>query len=299
MKRITHPLGRLLGSKWLWRALFLPLILVAGFVAYNAYSSSNNAGVVKHVKVLDSGNAQQVQTEMQAWMQTGKPVFFELCAGDICKDQVAELDKVAADYTDKVLFVQVDPRLIPELAQAGAAAAGRAAYPTHFIVGPKGEFAESGLLSAEQLKSFIDNSLGTSNVVRMTAANAQQVQQQTQGKSVLYAVCSPDLCKVLTPALEETAAKYKGKVTVVLVDITAGSPLVDAVAEAVGGYIYPAYVFVNTNGGMLPYAGVLGAPELSQLVEAGLKAPAPPANSGAPTATPAPGTAPATPEPGN
>jgi thiol-disulfide isomerase/thioredoxin len=299
VKRITRPLGRLLSNKWLWRILFVPMVLVAGLFAWNSYTSSQNSGVVQHVRTLDQGSAQQVQADMQAWMAAGKPVFFELCSGDICNDQVAELDKVAAEYKDRVMFVRVNPRDVPDLAQAAATAAGQAAYPTHFIVGSEGEFAEAGLYSAEQLKTFIDQSLGSSNVVRLTASNQQQVQQQTQGKSVLYVVCSPDLCKMLTPALEQTATAYKGKVVIVMLDITSGSPLVDAVAETVGGYIYPAYVFVNSNGGMLPYAGLLGPQELTQLIEAGLKAPVQPADAGAPSATPAPGTAPATPVPGS
>lgn len=291
MKRITRPVGRLLSSGRLWRILFLPLVLVAGFTAFTLYTNGSTPGA-KYVTVLNSGNMQQVQTDTQAAMQAGKPVFFELCTGDICTEQVAELDKVAADYKDKILFVQVNPVEVPDLAQAAAAATGKIAFPTHFLVGPNGEYAETGLLSAEQLKQFIDSSLN-SKLVKLTASNEQQVQKSLQSsrQSVLYVVCTPDICKTLTPVLEQAAVTYKGKVTIVVVDATSGSSLADAVAEAVGGYIFPAYVFLNSNGGVLPYAGIVGAEELTQLIEAGLKAPSQPA----PGSPANPGTAPATP----
>ncbi len=159
-KQKTVPLWR----KILWRGVVFPVfalgILAAGSVAYLGGITGGDSNTVHNVVVLDASNAKSTQAQMQAAAQSGKLVFMEICDGEFCAGQTAELDKVAEKYKDKVFFVQVKPSqvapLLPKIAQLTG---GRLAFPMHFIDTGKMPLVDVGIKTADELDKMVEVAL--------------------------------------------------------------------------------------------------------------------------------------------
>jgi thioredoxin-like negative regulator of GroEL len=283
-------LSKIYHSKIFWAVVVFP-VLLAGIYLGPAQMLLNRGGSnqLSHVLVVTQSNAQDVQTQLSA---TKLPVFFELCSGDMCKLQDADLEKVAAKYDGKVLFVEIDPALSPTLAKGAAQLLdGEQAIPTHLLVTPSGEYALSGVRTADELSAFIDGALN-SKVIKVTADNAQQVQAKLQSANlpVLYVLCTPDLCKAQDSELNKLADAYDGKLLVVEINPLTSPTLATKVAQAVGGLVYPAYMLVTPSGAAVPAAGLMDEASLAKFVDAALaaKPASDPSGTGAPSATPTP-----------
>lgn len=159
-KQKTVPLWR----KILWRGVVFPMfalgIVAAGGMAYLGGVTSGGESAVHNVVVVDASNAKNTMAQMQAATQAGKLVFMEICDGEFCAGQTAELDKVAEKYKDKVFFVQVKPSqvgpLLPKIAQLTG---GRMAFPMHFIDTSKMPLVDMGIKTADELDKMIDVAL--------------------------------------------------------------------------------------------------------------------------------------------
>jgi hypothetical protein len=102
--------------------------------------------------------------KMQTSAKAGKPVFMEVCDGEFCAEQLAELDKVAAEYKDKVLFITVKPSMIaPMLPKIQQVLDGPMAFPLHVIDTGKIPVAMSGMLDHDQLKQLVEAALKISS----------------------------------------------------------------------------------------------------------------------------------------
>jgi hypothetical protein len=155
-------------KKILWRGIVFPVLAVAvlGFgVMLFAGGEVTKSAAPQNIIVIDSAaKAKDAMAKMQASAKAGKPVFMEVCDGEFCAEQLAELDKVAAEYKDKVLFVTVKPSMIaPMLPKIQQVLDGPLAFPLHVIDTGKIPVAMSGMLDHDQLKQLVEAALKISS----------------------------------------------------------------------------------------------------------------------------------------
>src|SRR5579883_2936467 len=90
-------------KKVLWRGIIFPVLTVAvlgfGAMLFMGGGEVTKSSAPQNIIVMDSAaKAKEAMVKMQASAKAGKPVFMEICDGEFCAEQLAELDKVAAEY---------------------------------------------------------------------------------------------------------------------------------------------------------------------------------------------------------
>jgi thioredoxin-like negative regulator of GroEL len=282
--------GKIYHSKVFWAAIVFPGILAGIYFGFGRDMLTNltNPTAAGHVITISQSNAKSVQAQITA---SKLPVFFELCTPDVCKIQSSELEKVAAKHDGKILFVQADPGQAPDLFGVANRLTGVSAVPMALLITPDGNVtALAGVNESDEIEAFIKDSL-ESKVIKVNPANAQRVQQDVAkaGLPVLYVLCTPDLCKSVNDGLNAVAEAYKGKVTIVEINPVDSPPMAARAAQAVGAFVYPAYIFVNPKAGTaVPAAGVMDEAGLKKFIDAALAAKAPDTKADVPTEAPAP-----------
>jgi thiol-disulfide isomerase/thioredoxin len=270
MRTIGKFVTNAIASKKLWRILLIPMVLGSAFLAFTLYHNSAGVDNTSNITVLSQGNAQQVQTELQSW---NKPVFFEVCAGDDCNAIDPALNAVAGKYKGQILFIQVNPSDVPQLAQQAASVAGITAYPTSLLTVGSASYAKVGVLSESDINTFISSHTSTTNVISMDSSNEQQVMQALQSAktNVLFVVGTTDILQMEDSAIQTEAKKYADNL--IIVEATPDTQLAQSIAQSMGAQVFPVWAFENTQGGQLVVPTTVGsASALDQLIQAGLKA---------------------------
>lgn len=253
-----------LRNKIIGGAVFVLLIAAIGAFGYNRFQAHETVDEPSHVLVLSGTTAADIQS-----MVTAKPlpIVYVLCPKDTCALQHAIAEEAAINFDGQVYFIQVDPHDLPEMKSAVAGMLGVEAYPAYLFVSESNTVAVNGVMSADALVDFVQQAM-SSHVVTLTEDNKQQV--SSSSIPIFYTVCTPDLCKLQRPALEELAAQYDGKVLFVIADAVQFNDLTQAIAQQVGAVVFPMYIFVSPSGNFIPAAGVLSPDSLEQIIQAGL-----------------------------
>jgi hypothetical protein len=262
--------SRVLGSRRFWRfAAFPLLVVVSAALAFHFYSSSQGTSYTTHITTLSSSNAEKIQSDMQS----GKPVLFVFCSGDMCTAVDKQLDPVAAKYADQLDVVQTDFKTVPSLVKEAAQQAGMIADPTLLLISGNSEFAVAGVQSSSYLENWLSTNLGVGNVIMVNSANEAQAMQALQSAkgNVLVVVGTPDILRAEQSAINTEAKKYSD--SLLILEVSPDTQIAQSLAQSMGSQVFPTWVFINTQGGQLPYAGMLpNASALDQLIQAGLKA---------------------------
>lgn len=159
------PLWKKIVWRWVAFPLLALLILGAGTVFYIAGGNDSKPAAIEHVLVVDdAAKAKSTMEKIQAAAKAGKPVFMEICDGEFCAEQLAELDKLAGEYKDKMLFIAVKPSMVaPMLPKIAQSMGGPLAYPLHVIDTGKAPVAIAGILTKDQLKELVELALKLSS----------------------------------------------------------------------------------------------------------------------------------------
>lgn len=253
-------------------ALLICGIAVFGYTRFQAHETVEPT----HVLVLSSGTAVAIESKITA---DPLPILYILCPDDVCRMQASHAEEAAIYFDGKVHFIQVNPSDLPEMTAAVANLTGQEAYPAYLFVNENTALAVNGFTSAGGIIAFVEQSL-SSRVVTLSAANQDAI--ASSAIPVLYTICTPDLCKLQRPALEELAVKYEGQVRFVVADAVQFSDMTQAIAQQVGAAVFPMYVFVDPDGTVLPGVGLRSSAQLELMVQTGLN---PPASTDSPDST--------------
>lgn len=253
-------------------ALLLCGIGVFGYTRFQAHETVKPT----HVLVLSSGTAAGIESKITA---NPLPILYILCPDEVCRMQAIYAEEAAIYFDGRVHFIQVNPSDLPDMTAAVANLTGQEAYPAYLFVNEDTALAVNGFTSADGIIDFVEQSL-SSQVVTLSAANQDAIASSTI--PVLYTICTPDLCKLQRPVLEELAEKYDGQVQFVVADAVQFSDMTQAIAQQVGAAVFPMYVFVSPDGTVLPGVGLRSAAQLEMMVQAGLN---PSANTDSPDST--------------
>ncbi len=198
-------------NKIIGGVVFALLICGIGVFGYTRFQE-HEAVEPTHVLVLSSGSAAGIESKITA---NPLPILYILCPDDVCRMQAIYAEEAAIYFDGRVHFIQVNPSDLPDLTAAVANLTGQEAYPAYLFVNEDTALAVNGFTSADGIIDFVEQSL-SSHVVTLSAANQDAIASSTI--PVLYTICTPDLCKLQRPALEELAEKYDGQVQFVVAD---------------------------------------------------------------------------------
>lgn len=148
-------------SRWAWALAFIPI--AAAILWF---------GVLTPPTVATGTITTITESNFESIAQSKKMLFIEVCTPDVCELERPHLEKVAARYKDRVIFVKIvvgqspDELYLGTMRLAGMFATQMGAtlveaFPTHIVTNTEGSpvGVRQGLLTAPKLEAYVEEAL--------------------------------------------------------------------------------------------------------------------------------------------